>query len=152
MALSVALDCEVPYEGSCNITSLTMTNGSTGGWGCQLTAAPATNFSLLLNDKVEVLPSKPDAIKCGPNPQILFSVLEDPLHVCFSSFNISVIICAASESVVGDFIILMDSSTPAKGTSTNIKVTKGGTPGTQETKGTQPPTLGCSQVTVMVSL
>ena len=79
-------------------------------WTCRLTAAPGSNFSLLLDNKTVVLPSKPGAIKCKGKPQILFSVLEDPRHKCFSSYSISVTACPG---VAEEFAVMADGETHA---------------------------------------
>lgn len=63
-------------------------------------------FSLMLNQSTVVLPSMPGSVECGNGPQVIFSVQEDPQHVCYSNFTVVVVICSASESVVGEFNIV----------------------------------------------
>lgn len=87
-------------------------------WTCHLTAAPGSNFSLLLDNKTVVLPSKPGAIKCKGKPEILFSVLEDPRHKCFSSYSISVTACPG---VAEEFAVMADGETHATEVKVNIE-------------------------------
>ena len=89
-------------------------------WECQLLAVPSTNFSLLFNEMIEVLPSQPD-VKCGREPQVIFFVQEVAQHVCYSHYDFTVLICFANESVVGDFSIISSSGGVVAGT--NITVT-----------------------------
>lgn len=79
-------------------------------WNCHVNAAPGSNFSLLLNNKTVVLPSKPDAMKCGEKPQILFSVLVESQHKCYSRYNISVTVCNGGGGAE-KFAVLTDSKT-----------------------------------------
>ena len=61
-----------------------MTKGNNVEWNCQLRAAKATNFSLMLNKMTFILPTKPEEANCGDEPQIIAFVKETPQHVCFS--------------------------------------------------------------------
>lgn len=97
------LDCRVPdSDNKCKPTT------DKDKWNCHVTAAPGSNFSLLLNNKTVFLPSKPDAMKCGDKPQILFSVLEDNQHKCYSSYIVSVTVCG---DVGEEFTVMTDSET-----------------------------------------
>ena len=97
-----------------------MAEGTNSEWNCQIKAWPSTNFSLVLNKTAVLLP-KPGDEECGKEPLVIFSVQEDPQHVCFSSYHVSVAICSANESVVGVFQIL---SSSGRGTTVVVKLTQ----------------------------
>jgi hypothetical protein len=94
--------------------------GSTVDWECQLLAAPTTYFSLVLNNKkTTIFPSQPGA-KCGNESQVIFSVQEEALHVCYSNFNFTVFICSANEGVVGEFSIISSTGDVVSGASVTV--------------------------------
>jgi hypothetical protein len=95
--------------------------GSTVDWECQLLAAPTTYFSLVLNNKkTTIFPSQPGA-KCGSESQvILFSVQEETMSVCFSSFNFTVFVCSANEGMVGEFSIISSTGDVVSGASVTV--------------------------------
>ena len=67
----------------------------------------------MLNKK-EVQPYLGDAEKenlmelCDKDSQVLYYVKEDPQHVCYSEFTVHIVVCAAGESVVGEYYIVAD--------------------------------------------
>ena len=62
-----------------------------------------TNSTVLRN--TSFLASQPGA-ECRNESQMIFSVQEKTLSVCFSSFNFTVIICSANEGMVGKIHIV----------------------------------------------
>ena len=114
-------DCHhEPEDATCSTDSLTLIKGTNTQWHCQLTNVPATNFSLIINNTIVIPPSKPE-MTCGKEPLIIFTVEEDPVHLCYSSYNVSVIICSADKNIVGEFY-LASSSGVAPGTNIDVKI------------------------------
>lgn len=108
-----------PFEATCTHSHFSVEDGARVKWECQLTAAPDTNFSLLLNNTNAMLPNEQE-LECGSEPQVLFFIQEEKKHVCFSGFNVTVKVCSVSESVVGEFTI--NSSSGEVSTDTKVVV------------------------------
>ena len=53
---------------------------------------------------------------------MIFSVEEYPQHVCLSSYRVSVVICSANESVVGEFHILSSSGSVVIGSTVVVEL------------------------------
>lgn len=116
-------ECQPLLEDAvCSVKSLSMTKGSNIQWNCQLIAAKATNFSLMLNKMIVIPPSKPEEGKCRDEPQVIAFVKETPQNVCFSKFSVVVLICSASESVVGEFNLMTSSGTIVKGSTVVVQL------------------------------
>ena len=45
---------------------------------------------------------------CNKDSQVLYYVKEDPQHVCYNKFTVHIVVCAAGESVVGEYYIVAD--------------------------------------------
>ena len=52
----------------------------------------------------------------------MFFIEEEAQHVCFSGFNVTVVVCSASEGVVGEFTILSSSGEVSMGTKVIVKL------------------------------
>ena len=118
----ITAGCQPPPDSAmCNIGSLSVDKGSTIEWFCEIIARPSTNFSLVFK-KFILLPSVPGDVECGREPQVIFSVEEYPQNGCLSSYRVSVVICSANESVVGEFHILNSSGSVVIGTTVVIEL------------------------------
>ena len=118
----ITAGCQPPPDSAmCNIGSLSVGKGSTIEWFCEITARPSTNFSLVFK-KFILLPSMPGDVECGREPQVIFSVEEFPQLGCLSRYRVSVVICSANESVVGEFRILNSSGSVVIGTTVVIEL------------------------------
>ena len=90
-----------------------MKKGNSIAWDCQISAPPNSNLRVMLNQK-EVQPYLGDAEKdnlkklCDKRSRVLYYVKEDPQHVCYSEFTVHIVVCAAGESVVGEYYIVAD--------------------------------------------
>ena len=90
-----------------------MEKGDNIAWNCQISAPPNSNLRVMLNDEV-VQPHFGHAEKdslmelCDKDSQILYYVEETPDHVCYNKFTVHIVVCAAGESVVGDYYIVGD--------------------------------------------
>ena len=89
--------------------------GSRIDWECQRAALPSTIFSLLLNNMTTILPSQPGT-KCSDESEVIFLVRELALHVCYSNFRFTVIICSANEGMVSEFSIISSTGGVVPGT------------------------------------
>ena len=129
---STAVCVTLSDNATCSTGSLSVDEGNTIDWNCQITARPSTNFSLVLNRKTILLPSTPlgdGGVECGREPQVIFSVEEYPQHVCLSRYRVSVVICSANESVVGEFRIVKRSGGVVVGTTVVVELIKDSRPG-----------------------
>ena len=115
-------------EATCS-WSLSTAEGKSANWECQLSAAPSSNFSLLLNETV-IPPSQP-GMRCGRESQVVFLVQEEDQHICYSRFKFTTLICSTNEGVVWNFGIISSSGGVVSGTS--ITVTLGDEQGTLST-------------------
>ena len=103
------------FQGSCNGSkNIVMKKGNNIAWDCQISAPPNSNLSVMLNKNKVVQPYLGDAEKdnlmelCDKDSRILYYVKEDPQHVCYSEFTVHIVVCAAGESVVGEYYIVGD--------------------------------------------
>ena len=90
-----------------------MEKGNNIAWDCQISALPNSNLSVMLNNKV-VQPhlglAENDSLTkmCNKDSQVLYYVKEAPQYVCYSEFTVHIVVCAAGESVVGEYYIVAD--------------------------------------------
>ena len=87
--------------------------GDNIAWNCQISAPPNSNLRVMLNNKVVqpylgLVENNSLIKKCNKDPQVLYYVKETPDHVCYSEFTVHIVVCAAGESVVGDYYIVGD--------------------------------------------
>jgi hypothetical protein len=121
-SVNASIECQPqPFEATCSHSIFSAAEGASAEWECRLTAPPATNFTLLLNKTTAILPSKP-GLKCGKEPQVMFFIEEEAQHVCFSGFNVTVVVCSASEGVVGEFTIISSSGEVSMDTKVIVKL------------------------------
>ena len=96
---TLAMKFMVLQRDSVNIL-LALTAATTGD---AVMSCNQTNGTVLRN--TSSLASQPGA-KCRNESQVIFSVQEEALHVCFISFNFTMFICSANEGVVGKICIV----------------------------------------------
>ena len=102
------------FQGYCNGSkNIVVEKGDNIAWNCQISAPPNSNLRVMLNNKV-VQPYLGHAEKdslmelCDKDSQVLYYVEENPDHVCYNKFTVHIVVCAAGESVVGDYYIVGD--------------------------------------------
>ena len=90
-----------------------MKKGDNTAWSCNVNAPPNSNLSVMLKNDV-VQPYLGDTEKdnlmelCDKDSRVLYYVKEDPQHVCYNKFTVHIVVCAAGESVVGEYYIVGD--------------------------------------------
>lgn len=98
-----------------------------------MTAPPNSNLSVI-HDKKVVQPYLGSVENgslmemCDKDYQVFYYVEEHPHHLCYSNFTVHVVVCAAGESVAGEYYIVWDQENITKGSRVNIIIN-------------QPPTL-----------
>ena len=90
--------------------TIVVEKGDNTAWSCNVTAPPNSNLTIMLNKEVVPPYSEKDSLMelCDKDPQVLYYVEETPDHVCYSKFTVHIVVCAAGESVVGEYSIVGD--------------------------------------------
>ena len=120
LVLSPECPTSVPINSSCSNTSIVLNKGDNIQWSCQLDAIPGTSLSLLPSN-VEQSISETIEKECGKEASVSYDVVETRRHECYNMYTVRVMVCAADDSVVGEFDVGMHGSA-AEGTRVVVKL------------------------------
>ena len=126
----LSTECKPPsvINAVCNTsTVIAMERGDNATWTCQFQAPPASNLTVIHNKTLPLpfmeLTGKDNlGALCDKDPRIFYQVEVDPEHECHSLFTVRVVVCAAVETMQGDYAILWGNQTIAEGSAVSVKV------------------------------
>ena len=86
--------------------------GDNARWQCTVLAPHGSSIGIVKDRTVYVdnlsikEKSSLDDICTAKEPRIVYDVVEDMTHACYSKFTVHTVICSMAESVVGDYSVV----------------------------------------------
>ena len=103
--------------------------GDHSSWQCTLNAPHGLNVGIVKSKSIPVEKSDLRGKKnlkdiCySKEPTAVYDVVEEELHPCFSKYTVQVIVCSTSESVVGNYSMIVDEGSVVEGSTVSVKLT-----------------------------
>ena len=117
------------FKAKCSNLTIAMNKGGNTRWYCSFNAPHYLNVSVVQNKSIPVeksdLRGKENLkdICSSKEPTAVYDVVEEELHTCFSKYTVQVIVCSTSESVVGNYSMIVDEGSVVEGSTVSVKLT-----------------------------
>ena len=108
------LECDETqfYKANCSTSTVVKNKGDNARWQCTVLAPHGSSIGIVKDKTVYVdnlsikEKSSLDDICTAKEPRVVYDVVEEMTHACYSKFTVLTVICSMAESVVGDYSVV----------------------------------------------
>ena len=131
--LLISADCDksLLFKSNCTEKTIAVGKGNNTEWSCEFKAPHESDFpvSVVLNKTISLphfnLTGKEDldAI-CATfkQPSAMYDVVAEPLHRCYSRYDVRVVVCSTNELLTGDYSVVWDDKIITEGSRVDVKL------------------------------
>ena len=125
------LECDVTrlYKANCSTSTVVKNKGDNARWQCNVLAPHGSSIGIV-KDKIFYVDnlsikenSSLDDICTAKEPHVVYDVVEDMIHACYSKFTVHTVICSMAESVVGNYSVVWGEGNVTERSEVSVKLT-----------------------------
>ena len=125
------LECDKTqfYKANCSTSTVVKNKGDNARWQCTVLAPHGSSIGIVKDKTVYVdnlsikEKSSLDDICTAKEPRVVYDVVEEMIHACYSKFTVHTVICSMAESVVGNYSMVWGEGNVTERSEVSVKLT-----------------------------